>query len=234
MKTKKNSNLQLEKNSTLYFVLGLTAILALIYTAFEWKMYYKTSTELGELYVLDDLREEAPITIHKLPPPPPPKIQTPPVIEVVPDEIDVEETVIQSTEVNTDTQIVDVDDVEVAEVDGPEEIPWILVEDAPIFPGCEGESDKKACFQEMMQKHIRKNFRYPEPAQEMGLQGRVNVVFTIHKDGNISDIKMRGPHKILEDEASRIIAKLPKMTPGKQRGKAVKVPFAIPITFKLQ
>jgi protein TonB len=45
---------------------------------------------------------------------------------------------------------------------------------------------------------------------------------------------MRGPHQILESEASRIISKLPKMEPGKQRGQAVKVPFSIPITFKLQ
>jgi protein TonB len=45
---------------------------------------------------------------------------------------------------------------------------------------------------------------------------------------------MRGPDKNLEKEAARIIAKLPKMTPGMQRGRAVRVPFSIPITFKLQ
>ena len=68
----------------------------------------------------------------------------------------------------------------------------------------------------------------------MGLQGRVNVVFTIEKDGSIGNVRMRGPHEVLEGEAARIISKLPKMTPGKQRGTPVKVPFAIPITFKLQ
>jgi len=85
-----------------------------------------------------------------------------------------------------------------------------------------------------MQKHIRKNFRYPEIAQEMGVQGRVSVVFVIQRDGSIGNIRMRGPDKNLEAEALRIIKKLPKMTPGKQRGRAVKVPFSIPITFKLQ
>jgi len=68
----------------------------------------------------------------------------------------------------------------------------------------------------------------------MGIQGRVNVMFVIDKDGSITDINMRGPNANLEKEAKRIISKLPKMTPGKQRGTAVKVPFAIPITFKLQ
>ncbi len=110
----------------------------------------------------------------------------------------------------------------------------MVIEDVPVFPGCEGADDKRACFQEKMQKHIRKNFRYPEEAQEMGLQGKVYLQFTVQKDGNIGDLKMRGPHQILEREASRIVSKLPKMEPGKQRGEAVKVPFSIPITFRLQ
>ena len=86
----------------------------------------------------------------------------------------------------------------------------------------------------MIQKHISKNFRYPEIAQEMGVQGRVNIMFVIQKDGSIGNVRMRGPDKNLEKEAARIIGKLPKMTPGKQRGRAVRVPFSIPITFKLQ
>ena len=85
-----------------------------------------------------------------------------------------------------------------------------------------------------MNKHIRKNFRYPEIAQEMGIQGRVYVNFIISKDGSITNIRMRGPDKNLEKEAERIISKLPAMIPGKQRGRPVRVPFSIPITFRLQ
>jgi protein TonB len=84
-----------------------------------------------------------------------------------------------------------------------------------------------------MLKHIRKNFRYPEIAQEMGLQGRVSVIFTVQKDGSIGDVRLKGPHESLEEEAARIISKLPKLQPGKQRGTPVKVPYSIPITFKL-
>ena len=68
----------------------------------------------------------------------------------------------------------------------------------------------------------------------MGIQGRVYVNFIISKDGSISNIRMRGTDKNLEKEAARIIGKLPKMTPGKQRGRPVRVPFSIPITFRLQ
>ena len=68
----------------------------------------------------------------------------------------------------------------------------------------------------------------------MGIQGRVYVNFVIAKDGSIQEIRMRGPDKNLEKEAQRIISKLPKMIPGKQRGRPVRVPFSIPITFRLQ
>jgi protein TonB len=68
----------------------------------------------------------------------------------------------------------------------------------------------------------------------MGIQGRVFVNFIIAKDGSIIDIKMRGPDKNLEKEAKRIISLLPQMIPGKQRGRPVRVPFSIPITFRLQ
>jgi periplasmic protein TonB len=162
------------------------------------------------------------------PPPPPP---APQVIEIVEDEEDVEETVIESTETNEE-EIVEIVEVEEEDVD----IPFAVIEDVPIFPGCEGvaKSERRNCFQEKMNKDIRKNFRYPKIAQEMGIQGRVYVNFIISKDGSITNIRMRGPDKNLEKEAERIISKLPKMTPGKQRGRAVRVPFSIPIIFRLQ
>ena len=116
------------------------------------------------------------------------------------------------------------------------DVPFAIIEDVPLFPGCERvkKSERRKCFQEKIQRHIAKNFRYPEIAQEMGVQGRVFVQFIIGKDGSITGIRTRGPDKNLEKEANRIIAKLPTMTPGKQRGRPVRVPFSIPITFRLQ
>ncbi|SHJ35905.1 TonB family C-terminal domain-containing protein [Arenibacter nanhaiticus] len=121
-----------------------------------------------------------------------------------------------------------------ANYDGPVDIPFAVVEKVPVFPGCEGAEDKRACFNDMMYKHISKNFRYPEVAQENGIQGRVSVMFIIGVDGSISNAKMRGPDKLLEEEAARIVSQLPQMTPGEQKGKKVRVPYSIPITFKLQ
>ena len=150
------------------------------------------------------------------------------------DEEEVEETVIESTETDQDEIIIE--EIEVEDEFEDIDVPFAVIEDVPIFPGCESvaKSQRRACFQEQMNKHIRKNFRYPDIAQEMGIQGRVYVNFIIAKDGSITNIRMRGPDKNLENEAARIIGRLPKMTPGKQRGRAVRVPFSIPITFRLQ
>jgi protein TonB len=234
MEIKKSPKADLQKNSSLYFVIGLAFVLFFSWQAIEWKTYKKTF-DYEALDVDEDEDEEIPITeqIKTPPPPPPPPPPAPQVIEIVEDEEDVEETVIESTETNEE-EIVEI--VEVEEEEEDVDVPFAVIEDVPIFPGCEGvaKSERRSCFQEKMNKHIVRNFRYPEIAQEMGIQGRVYVNFIISKDGSITNIRMRGPDKNLEKEAERIISKLPQMTPGKQRGRAVRVPFSIPITFRLQ
>ena len=111
-----------------------------------------------------------------------------------------------------------------------------VIEEVPQYPGCKRGDDKKArtCFQKLMQKHIAKNFKYPQDAQAQGLQGRVSIMFIIDENGDVANVRVKGPHAILEEEAIRIIKLLPKLGPGLQNGNPVKVPYAIPITFKLQ
>jgi protein TonB len=234
MQPKKSEKVDLTKNSSLYFVIGLAVVLFISWQAIEWKTYKRTY-DYEALNVDDDDDEEIPITeqIKVPPPPPPPPPPAPVIIEIVEDEEEVEETVIESTETNEE-EIVEIVEVEEEELDI--DVPFAVIEDVPIFPGCERvkKSERRDCFQEKMNKHIRKNFRYPEIAQEMGIQGRVYVNFIIAKDGKITNIRMRGPDKNLENEAQRIISRLPSMIPGKQRGRPVRVPFSIPITFRLQ
>lgn len=233
MQPKKNPKIDLNKNSSLYFAIGLALVLFIIWRGIEWKSYDKSAYLYESLNIVDDDDEEIPITEQIKTPPPPPPPPAPEVIEVVEDEEEIEETVIESTETDQE-EIVEVEvlEEEFEDVD----VPFAIIEDVPIYPGCENvpKSKRRDCFQEQINKHIRKNFRYPEIAQEMGIQGRVFVSFIISKDGTISNIRKRGPDKNLEREAERIISKLPKMTPGKQRGRAVRVPFSIPITFRLQ
>tara|TARA_B100001559_G_scaffold46713_1_gene35263 strand:- start:2507 stop:3211 length:705 start_codon:yes stop_codon:yes gene_type:complete len=234
MEPKKNPKVDLNKNSSLYFVIGLSIVLLITWRVIEWKTY-KNVYDYEALIVDDDDDEDVPITeqLKTPPPPPPPPPPAPEIIEVIEDEEEIEETVIESTETDEE-EIIEV--VEVIEEYEDIDVPFAVIEDVPIFPGCErvNKSERRNCFQDQMNRHIKRNFRYPEIAQEMGIQGRVYVNFIISKNGNITNIRMRGPDKNLEKEAERIIAKLPRMTPGKQRGRPVRVPFSIPITFRLR
>ena len=233
MQLKKNPKADLNKNRNLYFVIGLASVLFITWQAIESKTY-ETKYDYEALNVNDDDDEEIPITEQlKQPPPPPPPPPAPEIIEVVEDEEEVEETIIESTE--SDEEMV-IEDIEVEDEFDDIEVPFAVIEDVRIYPGCErvAISQRRTCFQDKINQHIKRNFRYPEIAQEMGIQGRVYVNFIIGKDGVISNVRMRGPDKNLEQEAGRIIGRLPQMTPGKQRGRPVRVPFSIPITFRLQ
>ena len=233
MEPKKYAKHNINKNSSLYFSLGLSLVLLMTYIALEWKSYSTASDWDHSLLIQESSIDEAPIVIKIPKKLPIKKIKTPPVIIIKEDDDLVEETPIESSESDQNMEIVPIDSISVMEEIEDEIIDFILIEEVPVFPGCENQKDKRNCFQAMMLKHVRKNFRYPESAVQMNLEGRVFVQFTIEKDGSIGDIKMRGPDKILEAEAVRIIEKLPRMIPGKQRGKEVRVPFTMPIVFRL-
>ena len=232
MESKKSPKADLTKNSKFYFAIGLCLALLLSWQLIEKKTYDDSPIDIGTLNIEDDDDEEVPLTKEQLVKPKE-ILKVPEVIEVVEDEEEVEETVIESTET---TQEEVIEDVEVLEEDLDVDVPFAIIEDVPLFPGCENvkKSERRKCFQDKIQRHIAKNFTYPEIAQEMGIQGRVYVQFVIAKDGSITGIQTRGPDKNLEKEAKRIISKLPNMIPGKQRGRPVRVPFSIPITFRLQ
>lgn len=235
MEPKKNPKADLNRNSSLYFVIGLALMLGLTYLAIEWKKYDADNNFDYALDVDDDLDEDIPITEQIKTPPPPPPPPAPEVIEVVKDEEIVEETVIESTETDQEEVIVEVEDIEVADDPIDVDVPFAVIEDKPMFEECKNEPKAKQfdCFKERLDQHVRRTFRYPEIAQEMNIQGRVYVNFRINKDGTITIINTRAPDKSLDAEARRIIEKLPKLIPGKQRGKPTSVTFAYPIVFKL-
>ena len=232
MKLKKNPKKDLNRDGGVYFAAGLLAVLLLVYAALEWKSFHTPKAYDLSQTIDDELIEEIDLFTIETPPPPKPPV-TPPVLEIVPDETEMTETVIEFIEPDPNTEVATFSEIEFKEIEEDISVSFVAVEEVPIFPGCEKASDKRACFNTMIKKHIVKNFRYPELEQEMGIQGRVYIQFEIQKDGSIGTIKMRGPNKNLEKDAARIIAKLPQMIPGKQRGKPVRVPFSIPITYRL-
>ncbi|MCB0444318.1 MAG: energy transducer TonB [Gelidibacter sp.] len=240
MEPKKNTKADVSRNSSIYFAVGLALMLLLTNLAINYKTYDKSKIDIGQLNLDQELDEEIPITEQlQTPPPPPPPPAAPEVIEVVEDEKEVEETVIESTESNQEEKIAEVEDIVVEEA--PEEdieVPFAVIENVPVFPGCEnekGNNAKKQCMSDKISQFVNKKFN-TELASELGLTGkqRISVIFKIDKSGNITNIRARAPRPELEREAARVIGLLPKMQPGKQRGKAVTVPYSLPILFQVQ
>ncbi|MGE5944629.1 MAG: energy transducer TonB [Flavobacteriales bacterium] len=119
-----------------------------------------------------------------------------------------------------------------------DEIPFAVIEQVPVFPGCEdlaSNNEKKRCMSEKIQEFVNRNFN-TTVAPENGLVGRqrITVLFKIDTNGNIVGVQSRAPHPALEAEAIRVIKLLPQMQPGKQRGEAVIVPYSLPIVFVVQ
>ncbi len=232
MELKKNPKANVGRNSSLYFAIGLALMLFLTNYAINFKTYDKSNIDIGQLNLDEELEEEIPITEQLKTPPPPPEI-----IEIVEDEAEVEETVIESTESDQDTEIVEVEEVEVDDVDEDIEVPFAVIENVPVFPGCEkgNNNAKKACMSKKISQFVNKKFN-TELASDLGLSGRlrINVIFKIDKTGSIIGVRARAPHPGLEKEATRVINLLPKMKPGKQRGKAVTVPYSLPIIFQVR
>ncbi|MFT5848168.1 energy transducer TonB [Psychroserpens sp.] len=238
MQFKKNPEVNVGRNSSLYFAIGLNLMLLSTYLMFEYKSYTKDNL-ITEVLNLDDYVEEEIEIINLSTPPPPPALAiVPEDIKVVEDIIDIEETIIESSEINqTDiiAEVVRVEDLEVEEVEEDIEVPFAVIENIPVFPGCENMAKEAQikCFENAIKDHVRKNFRYPQTALDLRRYGKVFVLFVIDNTGHVAKIKSRGPDKLLEEEAERIISLLPKMIPGKQRGKPVSVPYSIPINFVL-
>ena len=161
----------------------------------------------------------------KPPPPPPAAPKLSDLLNIVEDEssIDEELEIEDADDESDNTEIQDISDF--GDYDGEdtgEENIFMVVEDMPQFPGGN------------VTKWIAKNVKYPQLAQENGIQGKVFIKFVIEKDGSITDVQVsRGVDASLDREAVRVIKAMPKWKPGKQRGKAVRVSYTLPINFQL-
>jgi len=212
--------------------IGLVLALFITYAAIEKKTYDRNIGDLGSANMTAEMEEETVITERiepvkpKTPPPPAPEK-----IEIVEDEKEVEETVIESTETD-ETEAVEI--IEVEEVEEViEDVSFMIIEDVPVFPGCKGNKEElKKCFSKKVQKHFSRKFDADLP-NELGLSAgrkRVFIGFKIDKNGNIVNVQARAPHPKIKSEVVKVMKQLPKMKPGRQRGKPVGVKYSIPFT----
>lgn len=238
MEPKKNSNVDLRKRSVLFLQTGLILVLLLAYLGIEWKTYEKQELQRNLLTMEEPDDESIPITVLPQTPPPPVIPPSPDIIEVIKDEEQKKEDRIESTE-SSQEEISEVKDIIEAPNDEPiAPVPFTLIEDVPIYPGCEGLSsneERRNCMSEKITRFVNKNFD-KNLGSRLNLKGvnRVNIIFKIDALGNIVDVQSRAPHPKLKEEAERVIDALPQMQPGKQRGKPVPVSYALPIIFQVQ
>ena len=228
MEVKKSPKADLENKKTSNLLVGAILTLAVLFVGFEWsERDKKVTTDTGiETVIFEE--EIIPITEQEQPkqaPPPPeaPKVEE--VLEIMDNDSDVEESTIQASDDTQAAVEVKYTPVEVEEEDVEEQQIFQVVEEMPEFPG--GMSE---CM-----KFLGKNIKYPTISQENGVQGRVIVQFVVNRDGSIVDpVVVRGVDPYLDKEALRVIQMMPKWKPGKQRGKAVRVKYTVPVMFRLQ
>lgn len=115
---------------------------------------------------------------------------------------------------------------------------FTIIEQVPIYPGCDSGTTNaalKKCMQQGITDHVSKNFNI-DVAGITGLNGKIiiNCQFTINKKGDVTNIYATALHPIFEEEAIRVIDRLPKMKPGEQKGKPVGVIYGLPIIFNVK
>lgn len=225
MQLKKSPEASLENKKLIYVLMGFIFVLSICYVALEWTEKEVTKYEVTE----EESAFEEEIEIQSTnqdtpPPPPPPAVKEVEVINVVEDDVETESIDIKTED--DDTEVVIEAPVEAPQEEEEEEVVFMVVETMPEFPG-----GQQALF-----KYLGENVKYPVIAQENGIQGRVICQFTVNKDGSIVDVRVvrSGGDASLDKEAVRVIKSMPKWKPGKQRGKAVRVNYTVPVNFKLQ
>lgn len=228
MEPKKKPEADVYRRSGMFLNIGLVVALGLVIMAFEYKTYDPVVT-LNVAQLPTTTEEVIDIPITDVPPPaPPPQIQQPEVVEV-PDEVELEEVEV-ALEVDippppAQVEAVVTNAIQVAApVEEEAEEIFLIVEDQPAPVG--GMS--------AFNQYLSKSIRYPEQARRMGIEGRVFVEFVVDKDGNLTEVKaIKGIGGGCDEEAVRVVKNAPPWTPGKQRGRPVKVRMVVPILFKM-
>lgn len=245
VKKSQKHDANLQKNSTLYFQIGLILCLLGTYALFEMQFQNqkitfsdnKAETEVISVDYVKPFVVEV-IELEKVKP----KLERAKEIiekfEEVDNDRDVVETKLVSTDDKKDEFVPSTID-EIIDTTLPTEplkpIPFKLIEKVPVYPGCEKHKTnekRKKCMSSKLTKLINRRFN-TGIAGDYGITGvqRINTVFTIDKNGNVTDVIIRGPHPALEKEAKRLIKKIPQMEPGLQRNVPVGVVYTLPIVF---
>ncbi len=225
MEAKKTKKADLEPKKVIFMEVGLIIALAVVLLAFNYRSYERGSMLNIQVQVDDTPEEIIPITKQEVKPPPPPPPKQVTVINIVKDDVEVEDDIEIDVEADQETIMDDFVPVFEEEEEVVEMEIFTVVESMPGYPG--GDAARM--------KFLQDNIKYPQMARESGIQGTVYVTFVVETDGSVTDVRvLRGIGGGCDEEAIRVINKMPNWNAGKQRGKPVRVQFNMPIKFTLQ
>lgn len=226
MQLKKSKEASLEDKKFTFLLMGVVIVLSICFVALEWTEKEVTKYEVTDQDFLIEEEIEIQQTSQDItPPPPPPPAQEVEVLNVVEDNVETKHIDIASED-KKDEVVVVAPPVEAPKEEEDVETVFVVVETMPEFPG-----GQAALF-----KYLSENVKYPVIAQENGIQGRAICQFVVNRDGSIVDVEVvrSAGDASLDKEAVRVLKSMPKWKPGKQRGKAVRVKYTVPVNFKLQ
>lgn len=226
MEPKKSVKADLEWRKPVFFEIGLCVALALTLMAFELigprekrdESFQTQAVVLDDEIMIQTKREQ------EITPPPPATPMTSTVIDIVDDNIDIDNDGDFDAESDEDavTETYEVDVTEAEEI--VEEPIFTVVEEEPSFPGGE----------EALYEFLGKNIIYPTQAKAAGIEGTVVVEFVVETTGKVTNVTAkRKASPLLDEEAVRVVKQLPAFSPGKQRGKAVRTRYILPVSFML-
>jgi periplasmic protein TonB len=242
VKKSQKHDANLQKNSIFYFQVGLIVCLLAAYGVLEMKFQYEIPTVADSTppFGPDDFSIDTPFEIETSKKADPIN-NNKPVSKTLPPEVVPDDLPTTPFDVPTPTAkepVLDPSSVQVVKIPEDEPISIDFIEHVPIYPGCEKEKSndaKRKCMSDKITKLVQKQFN-TNLAGELGLSGKqvITAQFKIDKTGHVTDIKTRATHPKLEEEAERVVNKIPEMTPGKQRDKNVGVIYSLPIVFQVQ
>ncbi|MBR4970424.1 MAG: energy transducer TonB [Paludibacteraceae bacterium] len=226
MEVKKSPKADLENKRSMFVMIGFVLALGFTYICFEWTNTEVTVHEVESTFINQGEEEIIPQTTQIETPPEvieKPKEIVQQVLKVVSDEVETTSTV-EIAEESTE-EAIEFTPMEVQEEEEDEEEIFQVVEKVAGFPGGQAK----------LMEFLRKELVYPQIAIDNNVQGRVIVQFVVNKDGSIQDVKVaRGVDPVLDEEAIRVVKKMPKWIPAEQRGKTVRSRFQLPVMFKFK
>ncbi|AUC83297.1 energy transducer TonB [Lacinutrix sp. Bg11-31] len=241
-------DVNLQKNSTLYFQVGLILCLLASYGALEMsfegskELVYVTHEKDDSIYEVDPKIYKIVKEVKHVPKEeivkPKPKNPDFKIVDDLEEIKKVEAKLVDVVVPPNKKPVLSTDDPSLVIEDIEPIINIMAVQQVPIFPGCEKETNnegRRKCLSEKLSKLVQRKFD-TDVATDLGITGKqkIYVSFKINKLGEVEIIETKAKHTALEKEANRVVGKIPTMQPGKNNNKPVVVSYMLPINFNIQ